>query len=115
MTNKLQETSPISENFGGEFIVIKRCHSCKELEADKRSFLTLNFNSFNVNHSDHINSLRKQFGAEPGFLANLFGILKPFSKKNDLLDYFHGHVKYVTINDYLNHLINHDLINTNKK
>jgi hypothetical protein len=115
MGSKLQEASPVSESFGGEFIVIKRCHSCKELEADKRSFLTLNFNCFNFRHSDHLNSIRKEFGEEPGFLANLFGALRPFSKQLDDRDYFFGQVKHVTMTDYLNHLVNHDLVNTNKK
>ena len=103
MEDELVEQSPVQQAFGGKYLVMKRCPTCKNMEIDSESFLGFNFRAFTSDDTSHIYSMRKEFGAEMGMSGSMWSVFKPFS-------YFWATIWDANFEDYLASHLLHDLM-----
>jgi hypothetical protein len=79
MDEELIEDSPLMAAFGGKYLTMKRCPSCNQLDIDFQEFLTLSLNAFKGDDdTNHIYSVRKEFGVQPATGGGGWGLFKPF-------------------------------------
>lgn len=112
MDEELIEDSPLMSAFGGKYLTMKRCPNCNQLDIDFQEFMTLSLNAFKGDDdTNHIYSIRKEFGVQPVSAGGGWGLFKPFGN-NFILPkgYYWANIWDVSMEDYLaNHFL-HDLV-----
>ena len=100
MDDELHDHSPLLSAFGGKYLVMQRCQSCKSMECSNEDFFGLQFRSFTSEDTNHIYNMRREFGSDAGIMNSMWDVMKPFS-------YFWSTIWDVTFEDYLaSHLLN---------
>lgn len=117
MNQEYVEDSALQSMFGGKYLTMKRCPSCDRMDIDYENFLTLTLTAFKGDDdTNHIYSLRKEYGIQPVAAAGGWGFFKPFGTIlfTDI-GYYWANIWDVCMEDYIvNHFLN-DLVTRSEK